>query len=300
MERVLALVNTSAGSTHEEAVAEALGALREEADVEVGDLASPEDLHRALASAAGRRLVVLGGDGTLHAVVQALWDAGRLAEAGPVGIVPLGTGNDLARSLGLPVDDPAAAARLALHGAGRSLEMLTDDDGGVVVNAVHVGVGAEAAERAAAAKHGLGRAAYPLGAVAAGISDTGHRIRVVVDGEVLHDGDEPVLMVALGLGTSIGGGARVAPDATPFDGRVTVVVSTSTGPLARLGYALTMRDGEHVGRHDVRTTHGCEVALEALDAHAEFRTVADGELAGPFSRRTFTVHPDAWQVVLPT
>ncbi|GGT08648.1 diacylglycerol/lipid kinase family protein [Nonomuraea spiralis] len=85
--------------------------------------------------------VVLGGDGSVHALVAALLERGRL-NAAPIGLIPMGTGNDLARTLGLPLD-PAEAARVVLAGHERAMDLLIDDDGGVVVNAVHLGVGAQ-------------------------------------------------------------------------------------------------------------------------------------------------------------
>lgn len=93
---------------------------------------------------------------------------------------------------------------------------------------------------------GLGRLAYPMGAVAAGFTRRGWRLRVDLDGVALHDGAEPVLMVAMGMGGTVGGGARLVPGADPHDGLVDVVVSLAVGPLARLGYARQIKDGSHV------------------------------------------------------
>ena len=297
MDRVLALVNAAAGSTDDEAVAAAMVALRARAAVELVPTADLDELAAAVAVRGDRRLVVLGGDGSLHALAQVLHDAGDLQRVGPIGVVPLGTGNDLARSLGISLE-PAEAAAQALTGTARALEIMLDSDDRVVVNAVHAGAGAEVAEAAARVKPLLGKAAYAAGAVAEGVGALGWRLRVTVDDKVLHDGDEPVLMVALGLGTSIGGGALVAPDADPFDGVADVMVSLATGPVARVGYALAMRRGEHARRDDVVTARGCDVLLESVDAEP-FHTNADGELAGPFTDRRWRVVPEAWRLVVP-
>lgn len=294
---VLAVANTAAGTAEVEQIGAAVARLRRHTQVELARTADPGELRAALADLGDRRLVVLGGDGSVHAAVQALLDLDALADAGPIGVVPLGTGNDLARGLGLPLE-ATSAAEVAVTGAAQRLELLRDDDGGVVVNAVHAGLGADAAARAARRKGRLGRLAYPVGALQAGASDRGYLIRVTVDGEVVNDVDDRLLMVALGLGTSIGGGARVAPGAVPFDGQVDVVISTSTGPLARVAYAATMRDGRHLGRHDVTRLRGCEVLLEALEDKG-FRTNADGEVTGPWWRRRWTVVPGAWSLVVP-
>ncbi len=299
--RVLALGNANAGSGQKSAQDAALDELRRTADVELVATSTVDELSTAVARADGRRLVVLGGDGTVHALAQVLHRSGRMREVGPIALVPMGTGNDLARSLGLPVDDPAEAARVALTGRVRDLEVLLDDAGHVVVNAVHVGVGAEAGAKAGGAKKqlgkvGLGKVAYPLGAAAAGATSPGWAIRVTLDGNVLHDGDPPTLLVALGIGTSVGGGAPLSPQADPFDGKLDVTVSTATGPLARVGYAASVRGGTHLDRADTITGRGDELVVESVDGKP-FRCNADGEISEPITRRSWRVVPAAWQLV---
>jgi hypothetical protein len=181
--------------------------------------------------------VVAGGDGSLHLVVQHLHRRGELDDA-DLALVPLGTGNDLARALDIPLD-PLAAAELALRGTPRPLDLVVDDDGGVTVNAVHLGIGAEAAQRSARLKGLLGPLAYPLGAVAAGFRSTGTQLRVEVDGKVLVD--DRVLMVGIANGPGIGGGTALHPRAVVDDGLVDVMVSTATGPFARVRFGAPCR-----------------------------------------------------------
>ena len=169
------------------------------------------------------------------------------------------------------------------------LDLVVDDDGGVVVNAVHLGVGAEAAERASGLKGRLGKAAYAVGGVLAGAGAAGWSLRVVVDGDPL-DLDGEALMVGVANGRTIGGGAELAPGAEPDDGLLDVVVATSTGPLARLGFGAALRGGDHVGRDDVLTVRGRAVTVSG----DPFPLNADGELSGPLAARTWTVEPGAW------
>lgn len=293
MNPLLVVTNASAGSADEEQVAAALAVLEEQADVRVESCAAPKDLDRVLGSRDGRTVVLVGGDGSVHTAVGRLLARGELAPQDPLGLVPLGTGNDLARTLGIPLD-PAEAARALLSGHARTLDLAVDDAGGVVVNAAHLGVGAEAAERAGALKERLGKAAYAVGGVLAGAGATGWDLRVEVDGEPLHL-DEEVLMVGLANGRTIGGGAALAPDAEPDDGLLDVVVATSTGPLARLGFGVALREGEHVDRDDVRTVRARTVTVTG-DA---FPLNADGELSGPLTTRTWTVRPGAWAMIVP-
>jgi YegS/Rv2252/BmrU family lipid kinase len=290
------VTNPAAGGTAREAVSAAATVLRAGADLTVVEAGSPADLDalldRCVPDACG--LVVAGGDGSVHQVVAALRRCGRLVADRPLGLVPLGTGNDLARILGVPLD-PAAAARAFLTGRPRTLDLVTDDAGGVVVNVVHLGVGAEAARKAAALKGRLGPAAYAVGSVAAGAGATGWHLRVIVDGELV-DVDGAALMVAVANGRTIGGGASVAPDALPDDGLLDVVVATSTGLPARLGFAVALREGEHVARDDVTVIRGRTVTVTG----DPFPVNADGELQGPVTQRTWTVRPGAWSVVTPT
>lgn len=295
---LLVLANRAAGSAQDTAVDAALAVLRAGAEVEMVVPEGPEETREALRGAAGRELVVLGGDGSVHSCIDALVRLELLAGAGPVSVIPLGTGNDLARGLGLP-QDPEEAALVALQGVPQPMDLLLDDEGGVVVNVVHAGVGAEATAGAENVKGALGTAGYALGAVRAGISTTGWCLRVSVDDAVVHDGSERLLMVTVGLGSSIGGGARAVPQAEQGDGLADVVLVSATGPLARASFALQLRSGNHVGREDVRTLRGRKVAVEAVDDGNAFRVNADGEVAGPMLSRTWTVLPRAWSCRVP-
>jgi YegS/Rv2252/BmrU family lipid kinase len=293
LKRLLVVTNAAAGTADEENVAAALAVLRGGADVRVEECADPADLAALIEARDGRRVVVAGGDGSVHLLVATLYGRGELSTDDPVGLLPLGTGNDLARTLGIPLDAEAAAAAL-LAGRGRPLDLIVDDAGGVVVNVVHLGIGAEAAEQASALKDKLGKAAYAVGSAVAGVREQGWTLRVEVDGSVVHDG-EPVLMVGVCNGRTIGGGTEIAPDAEPDDGLLDVVVATSTGPLARLGFGVAMRRGDHVDRDDVQTYRGRRVTISG----EPFPSNADGELREPVERGTWTVLPEAWALVVP-
>jgi diacylglycerol kinase family enzyme len=289
----LLLASAHAGSTEDEAVEAARAVLAEAGPVEVVSTATPEELDRALDACGGRSLVVAGGDGSLHLAVSRLHARGELADR-PIALVPLGTGNDLARALDLPLD-PADAARLVLTGRHQPMDLLLDDVGGIVVNAVHVGVGAEAAASAGRLKPLLGLLAYPLGAVFAGVRSTGWRLRVEVDGTVLADAHRRALMVGIGNGPSIGGGTPLLPDARPDDGLLDVLVSRATGPLARARYAAALRNGTHLQDPEVRSTRGKTVTISGEPVGVN----ADGELGDEITRRTWTVQPGAWSLLRP-
>lgn len=289
----LLLASAHAGSTEDEAIEAARRVLAEAGPVEVVSTATPEELDKALDSCGSRRLVVAGGDGSLHLAVTRLRARGELAER-PIALVPLGTGNDLARALDLPLD-PAEAARLVLTGRHSPMDLLVDDVGGVVVNAVHVGVGAEAAMSAGRLKPLLGLLAYPLGAVFAGLRSSGWRLRVELDGEVLADGRSRALMVGIGNGPGIGGGTQLLPHARPDDGQLDVVVSLATGPLARMRYGAALKAGTHLETPHVRSARGRSVTISGDLVGVN----SDGEIGDEVTRRTWTVEPGAWSLLRP-
>jgi YegS/Rv2252/BmrU family lipid kinase len=237
-------------------------------------------------------VVAAGGDGSIHRLVAALYAREEL-DRRTVGLLPLGTGNDLARNLRIPLD-PGQAARLIREGSTRNLDLLIDDEGGVVLNAVHVGVGATAATYAARFKPYLRSTAFPLGAVLAGARATGWRLNIEADGHLVTE--DRLLMVGLSNARGIAGGtAQLAPDASPSDGRIRLVVCAAIGPIARVRYALGLRHGMHRHRDDVVYTAATNVTVSG----EEFLVNGDGEVSGPFTRRTWRLLPNAWRIIAP-
>jgi diacylglycerol kinase (ATP) len=173
------------------------------------------------------RLLVIGGDGTfsLAADVLALAGAGSRVT---LGLVPAGTGSDLARTLDLP-RDPLESARRALDGAPRPIDALelAFDDGRrrFAVNVVSAGVSSGVVERINALES-RGKAAYLTEAVKALLAYRPASCRVTIDGadgEPWHEG--PLLLVAVANGTSFGGGMRIAPRAEVDDGLADLVLA---------------------------------------------------------------------------
>lgn len=295
----LLLASAHAGSAEDGAVAAARGVLAGAGPVEVITTGTPDELDSALDRLDGRTLVVAGGDGSLHLAVSRLHARDALRETRllreiRMGLVPLGTGNDLARTLDLPLD-PADAARLVLRAHSRPLDLLLDDAGGLVVNAVHLGVGAEAAAHAGRLKPRLGPAAYPIGAVAAGLKATGWRLRVEVDGRVLTDNHRRTLMVGIGNGRGIGGGTQLLPQAEPDDGLLDVIVSQACGPCARVRYGAALQAGNHLRDRQTRAARGRTVTVTGEQVEVN----ADGELGEGIQRRSWTVAPGAWSLLRP-
>ena len=198
----------------------------------------------AEAAGNGHRLVVaVGGDGTLCEVVQGIRDAGR----GEVGILPLGTGNDAARTLGIPLEIDAAAATL-LDGARREVDLMRVGDH-VVLNAVGIGLLGAINVNAAAIKVVRGIAAYLAAAAVSLFRYPGPTVRVRADG---FEFEGPMVILAVHNGPTTGGGFRLTPGARPDDGRLDACLVedlSAARRLSRLVSALRGTLGARPGSH---------------------------------------------------
>src|SRR4051794_12356123 len=170
------ITNSEAGSNDEENLDKALAVLRASTDVEVAATSNQGELDGVLHRRGGRQVVVAGGDGSLHAVIAALHRRHELSDT-VVGLIPLGTGNDFARGMEIPLDS-ADAARVVVHGQVRPVDLIVDCLGEVVVNNVHVGAGARASRNATRYKKVFGRFGYALGAAKASVRPPFVRLRI--------------------------------------------------------------------------------------------------------------------------
>jgi diacylglycerol kinase (ATP) len=301
---LLVITNADAGTSDEETLATALDVLRSEASVEVAKTSNPGELDGVLHRAGGRTIVVAGGDGSIHAVVTALHKRHELAGS-TLGLLPMGTGNDFARGNDIPLDIEEAA-RLVLSGEARKVDLIIDETGSIVVNNVHVGVGAQASRKGhkwkgrlgavGVGKVNLGKLGYPIGALLSAFHPPSWRMRVELDGEVVNDVDRPVLMVAIGNGSNVGGGTELNPDADTEDGRLDVMISRAVTPMAKLGYVAKLRNGDQDDRDDVLMLRGKTVKVSG----DEFWLSADGEISGPERSRSWRLEPAAYTMILPS
>ena len=298
MAPILMVTNADAGSTDRDSIDTALAILRARCEVEVVVSKDPRELDQILRDAGVRTIVVAGGDGSLHAVIDSLY-ANEDLTGRTLALLPLGTGNDFARALDLPLE-PEAAARVIVSGTSRRVDLIVEESGDVVVNSVHAGAGTKASMTGAKwksrlAPFGLGILGYPIGAALTAMNPPTVRLAVEVDGEVVARPDRRLLMVVVGNGSSVGGGAELTPDADPGDGYIDVMISSSAGPIARLAYAWGIRGGNHPARTDVITRRAKRVSISG----ERFWISADGEIDGPHDRRTWHVLPSAYKIIVP-
>ncbi|MGW0737129.1 diacylglycerol kinase [Streptomyces sp. NPDC002851] len=243
----------------------------------------PEEFARALARRGSRRPVVIGDDRALMRAVTALHRERELADA-VLSVVPVGPTTTLTRALGVPAG-AVAAARAALDGVPRRLDLLVDDSDGVVLGRLGIpSPGAAAASPPAEESDGaedprgpwwgaplrtcqsLVRTLVRPAAPPAARWGTGpYRLRVEVDGVTLVDLDQPVETVSVlpgrdGLARVEVRPASVGAEATPVRARARSV-----------------------------TVSG-----------ADFRYRADAATCGPVRTRTWAVRAGAWELVVPS
>ena len=290
-DQFLVVVNAGAGTADRERIDAALDTLNAETSAELVRTEDLDALDAALAALDGRTLVVAGGDGSVHAAVGSLWRSGTLGDV-TVGLVPLGTGNDLATGLEIP-SDPVEAAQVCLRGRAQRFDLITTDYDEVVVNASHAGLGAVAADESERFKQRLGPLAYPLGALIAGVRESGWELTVTLDGRVIHNGG--VLMAGVANAPSIGGGTKLVPPALPDDGLLDVVVVSAVTAAARVAFGVALREGLHLDRDDVLHVRGREVTIAGDPVAHDL----DGEVTEERTTCTYTVQPEAWTMLMP-
>jgi diacylglycerol kinase (ATP) len=253
---VLLLANGKASGVANSAVVDdAVRALRTQgaSSVELHRTASLADLPAAIEET-DRRVVLLGGDGTLHAVANL---DGLLPE---VALLPAGRANNIARSLGIPVELDRAAA-LAVNGTARPIDAIDVQAGLRRYRAVEgVSVGFHAHARV---KYQAVNSAAMLQGLAVGLS-TLWRFRpleVVVE----RDGEREVMTVAQLFASNLplyGFGMRVAPGADPADGELDLVTIDVRSRRSLLSMIPSVRRGSHDGLPGVRRWRTSRVRLD--------------------------------------
>lgn len=233
-------------------------------------------------------ILAVGGDGTVHEVVNGVLAAGGRA---PVGIVPVGTGCDFARAIGLP-RDPLAAAR-ALTGCRRRQVDVGRVNDRYFVTIAGVGFDGEVAARVNRwPKVVGGTLLYVAGILATLATYTPVEVTLDVDGVSTR---ERVFLVAVGNTAWNAGGMWLVPAARPDDGLLDAVVAGPLGRLETLAVLPKVFSGRHLGHAKVRQVRGRVLRVEAA---RPLPIQADGELVGGLPA-TFSVLPQALTVLAP-
>ena len=267
----------------------------------VAETAGPGDAERIARDADAALVVAAGGDGTVHEVVNGLAGRGRGGPA--LGVLPLGTGDDVAAALGVPARLDRAVDALATPPVPIDLGRVRWDDAGGThtrwfANCLGAGFDAHAARLARETKWIGGRAAY-LAAVLRTLwawRRPDVHVRIAVDGVPAFEG--PLFLCETGNGHSVGGGFLLTPDARPDDGALDVCVVRHLPPSRAVRLLPRSLDGSHVGAPEVTTCRGGQVEIDVRDGVVALQ--ADGEaLTFGAGRVEIAVAPGAIRAVAP-
>jgi YegS/Rv2252/BmrU family lipid kinase len=286
--RTLVIVNPLSGHgaterrwrTLEPRVREVLGA------VEIAHTAAPHDAERLAREgvrAGIERLVIAGGDGTVAEVATGLLRA-QLGGYAELGLLPMGTGCDFARTMGVPRDLEAALGVLK-SGSGRRVDAghvrFVGRDGEPAdswyLNVASFGVSSAVVEFTQRTTRKLGGTfAFGVGTVRALLAHRSRRVTLRVDGEFVLD--EEMVLVAVANGRHFGGGMRIAPDARADDGLLDVVGVAHTPTWRLLAKLPKLYRGTHLDDALVRARRGARIEADAPEG--EVALELDGEALG--------------------
>jgi diacylglycerol kinase (ATP) len=237
-------------------------------------------------------LVIVGGDGATHLAVNAL--AGTDV---PLGIIAAGTGNDIARCLGLPVLDPGASADMVTGAllSGQSRQIDTVHCQGSVdrwfLGTLSAGFDALVNERANGWAWPRNRIRYDLAILRELPVLRPRRYRLLLDGEPL---EVEALLVAAANTPDYGGGMRICPDAQADDGLLDVLIAAPMSRRAFVRLYPQVYRGRHVLHPAVTIRRAARVEIESEGIVA----YADGERLAPLPL-SLTVAPGALRVLAP-
>lgn len=258
-------------------------------------LATPDSVAeaeaRVLALPPGSRVVLVGGDGSVHRLLPAL-----LARQCSLGLVPAGSGDDIARALGLQGLTVQAALQLALTGVSRPWdvgEVKTPHQQRPFLSSLCMGFDAAVAARAAELPSWLGgRHRYTLATLLQLLRLRLHQATLCIDGAAGPAG--PWLMTPVLNTPTYGGGLPAVPAALPDDGRLNLLHAGRFSRLAALRMLPALMQGRHLGHAQVGTRSFTRLHVQASEP---LPLAADGEALHAATTVQVRVLPAALQVV---
>jgi diacylglycerol kinase (ATP) len=251
------------------------------------------------AAANGARLVVVvGGDGTVNEAVNGLRRAG--SEEVELAILPRGTGDDFARTFGIPADFDRAieiaadgGARTLDIGRARYVSLEGSEEERYFVNFAGAGISGAIAKRGAATSRRLGaRLAYFWATIAVFARWKSSEMSLEIDGQRRV---AQLYEVIVSNGAYVAGGMRIAPEASPDDGLFETVL---IGDFTKAEFVATFPKiyrGTHVGHPKVEILRARTVGV---DAASPLPVVLDGEQPGMTPAR-FEIVPNALRLRVP-
>ena len=210
------------------------------------------------------KIIVIGGDGMVHAAINN-------ARENPIGLIPAGTGNDFARALGLPLDDPIGNIKRVLSAEVEEVDLgkVGDEYFAAICS---TGFDSIVNERANKLKWPKGKMKYNIAMLLELPKFKPRNYEIVIDGKVIQTA---AMLIAVANGLSYGGGMKVCPTAEIHDGLLDVMILTPVSKFEFVRIFPSVFKGLHV-THPAVTIHQGRTVHISADAVA----YADGERIG--------------------
>jgi diacylglycerol kinase (ATP) len=265
-------------------------------EVEWVQTEGPEDAIGAAEEWSEGLLVVAGGDGTINDVVNGLGRAG-FPEGVTLGILPAGTGNDLAATLCIP-EDPDLAKDVILQNRGRWLDVARVRSDGIgerfFINVATGGLGAEISDaNDEELKRRWGKLSYLRASLEVARNFDVRELMLYIDGEERH---VEAVNIAVGNCRYTGGGWPATPKANPEDGLLDVVIIENLGVTDLLNLTpAVLAESDYLDSDGVLFVRAKEIRVDTQPPGLEF--TVDGEVIGNEPAQ-FSVLPRALKVIV--
>jgi YegS/Rv2252/BmrU family lipid kinase len=214
------------------------------------------------------RIIIAGGDGTLNVAAEAMVELGL-----PLGILPVGTANDLARTLGIPTELPQACAVIA--GGHKLVIDLGWVNGIYYFNVAHVGLGVRVTHQLSSdVKARWGVIGYLHGILKAFRENRAFRAHIRFDNYYRRIRS---IEIAIGNGRHYGGGMTIAEEATIYDHQLYLYTLKPLSLWKLIFLAPALRSGKYAGRDGVELLKAQEITIRTrkpmpIDTDGELRT----------------------------
>ncbi|MBP1967388.1 diacylglycerol/lipid kinase family protein [Paenibacillus aceris] len=228
------------------------------------------------------KLIVIGGDGTIHEAAQGLAHIHKEGITSSLAVIPSGTGNDFAKAYGIPMH-PLQALNIALTGTKRvQIDLLRTASGVVAVNSIGAGFDGMVAKLTNESNYKkvlnrlrLGKLSYFLTILRVFATYKPCTAWLEVDGKV-HELPHMWLAAVANI-PFYGGAIQICPSASPYDGIADIVVIQSRGRFRLLPILFTVYQGNHIRHPAVSFYKGTSISLRS---QTPLLIQADGEYAG--------------------
>ncbi|NOU73272.1 YegS/Rv2252/BmrU family lipid kinase [Paenibacillus sp. LMG 31458] len=228
------------------------------------------------------KLIVIGGDGTIHEASGGLWHIQNTGLNCPLAVIPAGTGNDFAKAYGIPTQ-PLQALEAAISETKKvQIDILRTSNGMIAVNSIGAGFDGMVAKLTNEAGYkkflnriGLGKLSYFISILRVFATYQPCTAWLEVDGTV-HELPNMWLAAVANI-PFYGGSMQICPAASPHDGVADIVVIQSRGRYQLLPILFTVYQGKHIHHPAVSFYKGTSISLRT---QIPLLVQADGEFAG--------------------